>query len=195
MPNCSKGGFEMRWLVIGAMIPALVLSGCATKRYGRMQPLTGAERVGYTCREIAIEIAKVQSFQTQVAEGAQFNMASVLGILGDYGIGNSMERGAADASARRRLQDLYDLSAQRGCSGYSLNAADQVAATAAGSNVPGATVSTDPADAPGTINLGGGVKLAPASTLSGYCIKAPSGYIGTGSVNRPAVTEAKPRCS
>ena len=189
------GSFEMRWLVIGAVVPALVLSGCATKRYGRMQPLTGAERAAYTCREVAIEIAKVQSFQTQVAEGAQFNMASVLGILGDYGIGNSMERSAAEASARRRLQELYDLSAQRGCSGYSLNAADQAAAAASVANVQGATVSADPGDVPGTINLGGGVKLVPAKTLSGYCIKAPAGYVGTGSVNRPAVTEAKPRCS
>lgn len=48
-----------------------------------MQPITGAERVAYNCREINIEIAKVQAFKTQVAEGAQFNMASVLGILGD----------------------------------------------------------------------------------------------------------------
>ena len=46
----------------------------------------------------------------------------------------------------------------------------------------------------GTIDLGGGIKLVPAKTLSGYCIKAPSGYIGTGSVNRPSVTTAKPRC-
>lgn len=185
----------MRWLVLSAVVPALILSGCATKRYGRMVPLTGAERAAYTCREIALEIAKVQAFQTQVAEGAQFNMASVLGILGDYGIGNSMERGAAEASARRRLQDLYDLSAQRGCGGYSLNAADQIAAAASAANVPGATLSADPADVPGTINLGGGVKLVPAKTISGYCIKAASGYIGTGSVNRPSVTEAKPRCS
>lgn len=50
-------------------------------------------------------------------------------------------------------------------------------------------------DAPGTINLGDGVKLVPAKTLSGYCIKAPSGYVGTGSVNRPAITNARPICS
>jgi hypothetical protein len=50
-------------------------------------------------------------------------------------------------------------------------------------------------DAPGTINLGDGVKLIPAKTISGYCIKAPSGYQGSGSVNRPAVTSARPRCN
>jgi hypothetical protein len=95
----------MRMIVCAALVPAMLLSaGCATKRYGRLQPLTGAERVAYTCRDIDIEIAKVGAFQQQVIEGAQFNMASVLGILGDYGIGNSMERGAAEASARAAVE-------------------------------------------------------------------------------------------
>ena len=185
----------MRVLVASIILPALVLAGCATKRYGRLQPLTGAERVAYSCREIDLEIAKVQAFQQQVIEGAQFNVASVLGILGDYGIGNSMERNAAEASAARRLGQLSDLKAERGCTGSTLSAADQRIATASVANAPSATLSTDPADAPGTIDLGGGVKLVPSSSLSGYCIKAPSGYIGTASVNRPAVTSARPRCS
>jgi hypothetical protein len=184
----------MRWLVVAAVVPAVVLSGCATKRYGRLQPLTGAERVAYTCRDIDIEIAKVSSFQQQVIEGARFNMASVLGILGDYGIGNSMERHEAEASAAKRLADLNDLKAEKGCSGTSLSAADQRAAVAAGSNAPQAVMSTDPSDRPGTINLGNNVKLVPASTLSGYCIKAPAGYQGTGAVNSPAVTNARPLC-
>jgi|SRR4249919_754698 len=185
----------MRNAASAAVIAALLLTGCATKRYGRLQPLTGAERVAYTCRDIDLEIAKVQAFQQQVVEGAQFNVASVLGILGDYGIGNSMERGAAEASAARRLGQLNDLKAERGCSGTSLTAVDQRAAVASVSNAPRAAMSTDPADAPGTIDLGGGVKLAPSASLSGYCIKAAPGYVGTGSVNRPAVTTARPICT
>ena len=186
----------MRQLIVGVLISSLLATtGCATKRYGRLQPLTGAERVGYTCRDIDIEIAKVGAFQQQVTEGAQFNMASVLGILGDYGIGNSMERGAAEASAARRLGQLNDLKAERGCSGSSLSVADQRAAVASVANAPRAAMSNDPFDAPGTIDLGGGVKLVPAKTLSGYCIKAPPGYIGTGAVNKPAITSAKPICT
>ena len=184
----------MRWLVVAAVIPAVVLSGCATKRYGRVQPLTGAERVGYTCRDVDIEIAKVGAFQTQVAEGAQFNIASVLGILGDYGIGNSMERSAADASAARRMQELNDLKAEKGCMYSSLSPVDQRAAIVSASNASGATVSSDPLDQPGTIDLGRGVKLVPAQTLSGYCIKAAPGYTGTGAANRPTVTNARPVC-
>jgi hypothetical protein len=185
----------MRWLVLAAVIPAVTLSGCATKRYGRLQPLTGAERVAYTCRDVDIEIAKVGAFQQQVVEGAQFNMASVLGILGDYGIGNSMERGAAEASAARRMKELNDLKAEKGCMYSTLSAADQRAAVVSASNAGGATVSSDPLDQPGTIDLGRGVKLVPAKTLSGYCIKAAPGYTGTGAANRPAVTNARPICS
>ena len=185
----------MRVFVSVIILPAFVMSGCATKNYGRMQPLTGAERVAYSCREIDLEIAKVQAFQQQVIEGAQFNMASVLGILGDYGIGNSMERSSAEASAARRLGQLNDLKAERGCTGTSLSAADQRIANASVANAGSATMSADPTDAPGTIDLGGGVKLVPAKTLSGYCIKAQSGYVGTGAANKPAVTSARPRCS
>jgi hypothetical protein len=159
-----------------------------------LQPLTGAERVAYTCRDVDIEIAKVGAFQTQVAEGAQFNMASVLGILGDYGIGNSMERKAADASAARRLQELNDLKAQKGCSGTVLSATDQRAAEASVVNASRATLSSDPSDKPGTIDLGNNVKLVPANTLSGYCIKARPGYVGTGAVNAPTATNARPLC-
>jgi hypothetical protein len=185
----------MRAIISAILIPAFLTAGCATKRYGRLQPLTGAERVAYDCRDVDLEIAKVQAFQQQVIEGAQFNAASVLGILGDYGIGNSMERGAAEASAAKRLGQLNDLKAEKGCSGSSLSAADQRSAIAGVSNAPRAALSTDPGDTPGTIDLGNGVKLAPAKSLSGYCIKAPPGYVGTGSVNKPAITNARPLCS
>lgn len=186
----------MRNVLIAALVPAILLtSGCATKRYGRLQPLTGAERVAYTCRDIDIEIAKVQAFQAQVAEGARFNAASVLGILGDYGIGNSMERKEADASAARRLAQLQDVKAEKGCSSSSLSAADQQAAEAAVASASRAKMSTDPMDKSGTIDLGNGVKLVPAPTLSGYCIKAAAGYVGTGAANTPAVTNARPLCT
>lgn len=185
----------MRWIVMAAVIPAVAISGCATKRYGRLQPLTGAERVHYDCKDVDLEIAKVGAFQTQVAEGAQFNMASVLGILGDYGIGNSMERSAAEASAARRMKELNDLKAEKGCMGSYLTSADQQAAVASVGNASRAVVSTNPSDKPGTIDLGSGVKLIPADTLSGYCIQAPPGYQGTGSVNKPSITNARPKCT
>ena len=82
--------------IIMAALAALTLamtSGCATKRYGRMQELSGVERTHYTCREIELELAKVAEFRRQIAEGAEINLASVGGFLGDFGIGNAMEKG------------------------------------------------------------------------------------------------------
>lgn len=185
----------MRKIITVGLLPALLLaSGCATKRYGRLQPLTGVERVAYSCRDIDLELAKVGAFQQQVIEGAEFNAASALGILGDWGIGNSMERGSAEKSAIQRLNQLNDLKAEKGCSGTSLTAADKQAAVKSVANASSATLSTNPLDKPGTINLGGGVQLIPAETLSGYCIKATAGYVGTGSPTMPVVTTARPLC-
>ena len=44
------------------------------------------------------------------------------------------------------------------------------------------------------VDLGGGVMLVPAQTPSGRCIQAPTGYVGTGSASRPAVSVERPLC-
>lgn len=183
----------MHKILMPALAVALVTTGCATKRYGRVQPLSGVEKVAYTCRDIEIEVAKVEAFQQQVAEGAKFNVASVLGFLGDYGIGNSMERGGADRSALRRLNELKSLRAERGCTGSSLTTTDLSGARGFVQQLGTSSMSPDPSDPPGTIWTGR-VKLIPADTLSGYCIKAPAGYLGTGAIQTPIATAARPRC-
>jgi len=101
---------------IFAFLLALLLSACATKRYGRMQPLTEAEQQAYDCEDINLEIAKIEGFRLQIAGGAKINFASVAGFLGDYGIGNAMEKNAAEKSATERMVELQALSAEKGCS-------------------------------------------------------------------------------
>lgn len=165
-------------MLASVIVIATMLSGCATKRYGRVQPITGFEKVQYTCRDIELEIAKVQSFQQQVTEGAEFNAASALGILGDFGIGNSMEKGSAMKSAAIRLGQLRDLQAEKQC-GASPSFASQ---TTYGGSASG-----------GIIDLGA-VRKIPAKTPSGYCLMAPADYRGTGAANTPAITDALPRC-
>jgi hypothetical protein len=46
----------------------------------------------------------------------------------------------------------------------------------------------------GAIQLASGVVKIPAKTRSGYCLKTPYGYMGTGSTEYPAITGALPRC-
>lgn len=119
--GCRKMGAFMRALVLAVSCCALAVSGCATKRYGRLQPLTVAEQQAYDCRQLDIEIAKVEAFREQVANGAEFNLASVAGFLGDWGIGNSMERNDADKSATQRMNDLLAARAVARCGQNSLS--------------------------------------------------------------------------
>lgn len=68
----------MKQAILFLTVAALTISGCATKRYGRLQPLTVAESEAYDCRALDIEIAKVEAFREQVSDGARFNGASAM---------------------------------------------------------------------------------------------------------------------
>jgi len=46
----------------------------------------------------------------------------------------------------------------------------------------------------GAIFLSSGAVKIPAKTKSGYCLKAPHGYVATGAIDTPAITAALPRC-
>lgn len=46
----------------------------------------------------------------------------------------------------------------------------------------------------GAIFLSSGAVKIPAKTKSGYCLKAPPGYIGTGAIGYPPISSGLPRC-
>ncbi len=94
---------------------ALVAGGCATKRYGRMQAVSEVEKQTYTCEDIEIEMAKVAEFRKQIEEGSEINAASVGAFLADFGVGNAMEKNAAEETATAREADLMALKAEKGC--------------------------------------------------------------------------------
>ena len=66
-----------------------------------------------------------------------------------------------------------------------------VASASAADGAPG-TSEAAPVD--GAIFLPSGAVKIPAKTVSGYCIKAPADYVGTGDMNYPVITDAMPRC-
>ncbi len=68
-----------------------------------------------TCREIDMERAKVDGYLVQIEKESDFDGRSVLSFLGDFGIGNTMEKSAAKKAAQNRLSQLQSLSLQRGC--------------------------------------------------------------------------------
>ncbi|OCG63186.1 hypothetical protein [Gilliamella sp. Fer4-1] len=94
---------------------ALGLTGCATKNYGRQGELTKYEKDTMTCREIALEQAKIEGFKEHVEKESQFDGRSVLSFLGDFGVGNVIEKGEALKSANRRLEQLKDVEKQKEC--------------------------------------------------------------------------------
>lgn len=104
----------MKKIVIAVSL-LIVLAGCATKNYGRSGNLTAFEQQTLTCREIELEEAKTQGFLDHINSESQFDGRSVLSFLGDFGIGNVMEKNSAVKSANDRLHQLSGLKAARNC--------------------------------------------------------------------------------
>ncbi|WP_323017367.1 hypothetical protein [Castellaniella sp.] len=103
----------MKKVLIAALV--ILLAGCATKNYGRQGELTDYEKNTMTCREVALEQAKVMGFLDHVQKESEFDGRSVLSFLGDFGIGNLMEKDNAIKSANTRLKQLQSVSAEKGC--------------------------------------------------------------------------------
>ncbi|NCG55227.1 hypothetical protein [Serratia fonticola] len=93
----------------------VALTGCSTKNYGRQGEITQYEQDTMTCREIELEEAKVHGFLAHVDKESEFDGRSVLSFLGDFGIGNVMEKDNAIKSANTRLAQLQTLRAKRNC--------------------------------------------------------------------------------
>lgn len=91
------------------------LAGCATKHYGRQGTLTSYESTSLSCKEINLELAKIDGFKEQVEKESQFSGRSVLSFLGDFGVGNVMEKNAAIKSADDRRAMLISLQASKNC--------------------------------------------------------------------------------
>jgi hypothetical protein len=68
-----------------------------------------------SCREIQLEQAKVNGFTQAVEKESEFSGRSILSFLGDFGIGNMIEKRSAMESAENRARQMQTLSDQRRC--------------------------------------------------------------------------------
>lgn len=93
-------------LLAAFILVTFSIQGCATKTYGRQGSLTSYEKDSMTCREIDLEMAKVNGFIEHVNKESEFSGRDVLAILGDFGIGNNLEKSASLESANKRLEQL-----------------------------------------------------------------------------------------
>ena len=100
--------------LLGASL--LLLSACATQRYGRATPVSPGERASLTCEQITLEVEKTEFFLADIQrQRSDTSGAHVLGALGDFGVGNVMEGDAAEASGVQRLSELRSLQSSKGC--------------------------------------------------------------------------------
>ena len=105
-----------RIVILAVSITVLAsIQGCATKTYGRQSTLTSYEKDSMTCREIYLDLAKTRGFVDHVNKESEFSGKDVLAILGDFGIGNNMEKSAALASANTRIESLSALRRTKQC--------------------------------------------------------------------------------
>jgi len=102
--------------LVGIAVASLSLASCATQRYGRLQGVTPTESRVITCEQIDLEIEKCNYFiKGTNDQDDKFTGKDVLGFLGDFGIGNSMEHTDAIKSATDRLAELTELKKEKNC--------------------------------------------------------------------------------
>ena len=107
----------MKYVTLLALSALVIMSlqGCATKTYGRQGTVTSYERDSMTCREIDLDLAKTRGFVDHVNKESEFSGRDVLAILGDFGIGNNMEKSAAIESANKRIEQFRELRDAKKC--------------------------------------------------------------------------------
>lgn len=107
----------MRLVILSCMAAAFMTSGCATKRYPMATMATPVEMGLLNCRELAIELARVDAVDMQIRDTANLDWRSVAAFLNDFGIGNVMSRSDADRAVAQRRAAVTTQQAQQGCTG------------------------------------------------------------------------------
>lgn len=131
--------------IVACLAGALLLQACATKRHGRALGVSSAERKYLDCKGIEIEIDKNRGLMTDIArDSGTIDGRAVLGILGDFGIGNAMETSDAMESTRMREGQLYALARERSCDGLAPPVPTAAAARTAAAPTPSRTANPPP---------------------------------------------------
>ncbi|MCU5774753.1 hypothetical protein N5923_21625 [Erwiniaceae bacterium BAC15a-03b] len=92
---------------------AILLSGCALKQYPQSPQLSAEESAALDCPAIEREIASSHSVQQEISRTGSFDALTVVGFIGDFGIGNGIAKYRANDKASDRLNQLESLKATR----------------------------------------------------------------------------------
>lgn len=83
-----------------------LLAGCATKQYPQSPAMTVAEADAFQCKDVEVELVKAESIKREIESTGQFDGRTVLGFLGDFGIGNGLAKADASEKVNARIQQL-----------------------------------------------------------------------------------------
>ncbi|WLS76999.1 hypothetical protein Q3V30_10845 [Erwinia pyri] len=94
----------------------LLLSGCALKQYPASPAVSQVQASTLDCSAVETEIADQNRVQAQIDKTGEFDGLTVLGVIGDFGIGNGVAKGLAQKHADKRMSQLKALK-QSKCTG------------------------------------------------------------------------------
>ena len=100
---------------VAIALAAMLSAGCATKQYPQAAAVSEAEAAAFTCDDIRLEIIRVQSIQQEIESTGEFDGKTVIGFIGDFGIGNGVAKSGAREKAQTRLDQLKNLQASKEC--------------------------------------------------------------------------------
>lgn len=108
-PHNQHGIKDIPMKTIWLFAAVLLLSACATKQYPQASAVTDEEAVTLNCQALEQEIVKTRHIQQAITETGSFDYRTILGFMGDLGIGNGIARHNASEKAKLRLAELQAL--------------------------------------------------------------------------------------
>ena len=91
------------------------VTGCATKRYPIATPMSNSEASLLNCDNLNLELIRADQIDQQIEETGNFDGKTVIGFLGDFGIGNGMAKDEARAALAERRRTIRDAQTAKGC--------------------------------------------------------------------------------
>ncbi|KKB04438.1 hypothetical protein [Pantoea anthophila] len=99
--------------IILAALLALSLTGCATKHYPQASAVTPEETAMLSCGALDQELVKAHGVQSDIEQTGRFDALTVLGFVGDFGLGNGIAKYNASQKVARRVSQLQSLKAAK----------------------------------------------------------------------------------
>jgi hypothetical protein len=104
-------------LVLLIAIIIFSTTACATKRYPIATPMSSAEASMMTCKDLQLELLRADQVEKKINETGEFDSKTVIGFLGDFGIGNGMAKSEARNALADRRRTIHEAQLSKGCVG------------------------------------------------------------------------------